>query len=261
MGSKLWRRVWPPASLFVVVVALWQAACALRLADPWVLPSPLQVAVTMHEEQGLLLKHLAATLQLALSGVGIAVATGVATAIVLHLLPLLRSAVSPFIIASQNVPLIALAPLLMIWFGFGLTPKLMLLTLVCFFPVAWSMLAGLGRAEPQLREYLAMIGASKWQILRRLEIPASLPFLFSGLKITITYSVTTAIVAEWLGADKGIGKYIILKFKGYQTSAVFGAVICTVALCLLLYGLAVLLEKRVLHWRPRNQPKRAGEGR
>jgi ABC-type nitrate/sulfonate/bicarbonate transport system permease component len=261
MGNKVWWRVWPPAVSFAAFLALWQASCAVFAIDPWTLPSPVRIAMRMKEESGLLMKHLAATLQLAASGVGIGLAAGVALAIMLHLLPVVRSAISPFVIASQNVPLIALGPLLMIWFGFGLEPKLILLTLVCFFPIAWSMLAGLGRAEPYLREYLAMIGASKWQILRRLEIPASLPFLFSGLKITVTYSVTSAIVAEWLGASKGIGYYLVLKFKGYDTSAVFAAVICIVTMCLVLYGIAVLLEKWVVYWRPQSQPLRPGEKR
>jgi ABC-type nitrate/sulfonate/bicarbonate transport system permease component len=159
---------------------------------------------------------------------------------------------SPILVLSQNVPIIALGPLLMIWFGFGLTPKLILLIIVCFFPIALSMLAGLGHAEPQLREYLGMIGASRWERMKRLEFPASLPYLFSGLKITVTYAVTSAVVAEWLGASKGIGYYLVLKFKGYDTSAVFGAIVCIVTLSLLLYGAAALLERLVIRWRPRS---------
>lgn len=260
MANKAaWRRVWPPSAAFVIFVALWQAACRYGKVDPWILPAPSAIAMRLKDDAGLLLGHLGATLRLAMSGLAIGVAAGVAVAVVLHVLPFVRSALSPFVIASQNVPLIALGPLLMIWFGFGLTPKLILLTLVCFFPVAWSMLAGLGRAEPHLREYLAMIGASRWDVLRRLELPASLPYLFSGLKITVTYSVTTAIVAEWLGASKGIGYYLVLKFKGYDTSAVFGAVICIVMLCLILYGMAALLERWVVQSRLRTRPVKGGE--
>ena len=163
-------------------------------------------------------------------------------------------------IASQNIPLIVMAPLLMIWFGFGLTPKLILLTLVGFFPVALSTLAGLGQAQPHLREYLAMIGATKWQTLRLLELPASLPYMFSGLKITVTYSVTTAIVAEWLGASHGIGYYLVLKFKGFDISAVFGSVICIIVLCLLLYSAAAALERLVIYWGPQRRSPMTGTG-
>ncbi|WP_276352570.1 ABC transporter permease [Cohnella caldifontis] len=250
MANKpAWRRAWPPAAALLLFLALWQAACAAFRIDPWTLPSPYDIALQMGEDAPLIGYHLAGTLGLAMSGVGLGLAAGVILAVALHLLPAVRSVVSPFVVASQNVPLIALGPLLMIWFGFGLTPKLILLTLVGFFPVAWSLLAGLGRAEPQLREYLAMIGASKWETLRRLEFPASLPYLFSGLKITVTYSVTTACVAEWLGASRGIGYYLVLKFKGFQIDAVFGAVICIVTLCLGLYGLAAWLERIAIYWR------------
>src|SRR5690606_7349188 len=118
----------------------------------WTLPAPADIVYRMATDAGLIWHHLTSTLGLAMAGVGIGLAAGVAVAIGLHLSPFARSVVSPFVIASQNVPLIALGPLLMIWFGFGLTPKLILLALVGFFPVAWSMLTGLGRAEPQLRE-------------------------------------------------------------------------------------------------------------
>jgi ABC-type nitrate/sulfonate/bicarbonate transport system permease component len=260
MASDTWRRVWPPALTLVAFAAAWQMSCLWFAIDPWILPSPWRIAVRMNEEAGMLAHHMAATLGLAMAGLGIGVAAGVLLAIALHLMPLVRSALSPFVIASQNVPLIALGPLLMIWFGFGATPKLILLTLVCFFPVAWSMLAGLGGAEPGLREYLSMIGASRWQVLRRLELPASLPYLFAGIKITVAYSVTTAMVAEWLGASKGIGYYLVLKFKGYDTPAVFGAIVCIVVLCLALYGLAVVLEKRIVYWKSASRSDgKAGE--
>jgi ABC-type nitrate/sulfonate/bicarbonate transport system permease component len=262
MGNKtVWGRVWPPAAALVVFLALWEACCRVFQIDPWTLPAPSEIAVRMQKDSALLYKHLAATLQLSMTGLGIGIAAGILLALVLHLVPAVRSVISPFVIASQNVPLIALGPLLMIWFGFGLTPKLILLTLVCFFPVSWSMLAGLGRAEPHLREYLSMIGASRWQVLRRLELPASVPYLFSGLKITVAYSVTTAIVAEWLGASKGIGYYIVLKSKGYDTAAVFGAVICIVILCLVLYGLVLWMEQIFVHKRLRMRPVKAGDAR
>jgi ABC-type nitrate/sulfonate/bicarbonate transport system permease component len=159
---------------------------------------------------------------------------------------------------AQNVPVIALGPLLIVWFGFGLTPKLILLVLVCYFPVAWSMMTGLGQAEPQLREYMAMIGAGRWETLLRLELPASLPYFFSGLKITAAYSISSAIVAEWLGGSEGIGHYLVLKEKGFDTPAVFAAIVCIVAGSLLFYGLAALLERLIIRWRP--EPQRRGGG-
>jgi ABC-type nitrate/sulfonate/bicarbonate transport system permease component len=252
MGTKALRSVLIPIATLIIFIALWQVSCYLFKIDRWILPDPWTIALRMAEDSAMLLKHLLSTLKLALMGIGLGLAVGIIVAMVLHSISFLRIAMSPLLVLSQNVPIIALGPLLMIWFGFGLTPKLILLIIVCFFPIALSMLVGLGQAEPQLREYLGMIGASRWERMKRLEFPASLPYLFSGLKITVTYAVSSAVVAEWLGASKGIGYYLVLKFKGYDTSAVFGAIVCIITLSLLLYGAAALLERLVIRWRPRS---------
>jgi ABC-type nitrate/sulfonate/bicarbonate transport system permease component len=258
MGNKTLRSVLISIATLIVFIALWQVSCIVFVMDRWILPDPWTIALRMAEDSALLWKHIQSTLKLTLMGVGLGLAVGIIVAIVLHSVPFLRMAISPLLVLSQNVPIIALGPLLIIWFGFGLTPKLILLIIVCFFPIALSMLAGLGHAEPQLREYLGMIGASRWERMKRLEFPASLTFLFSGLKITVTYAVTSAVVAEWLGASKGIGYYLVLKFKGYDTSAVFGAIVCIITLSLLLYGAVALLERLIIRWHPRSSDDWAG---
>jgi|CeladaMinimDraft_18_1061708.scaffolds.fasta_scaffold00392_7 ABC-type nitrate/sulfonate/bicarbonate transport system permease component len=246
MAGKRWRRVLPPVSAIAGVLLIWQALCAALDIPAWLLPDPWSIALHMAEEAELLFGHVAFTLGLALRGMLLGVAAGVICAFVFHALPAVRAAFSPLLVASQNIPLIALGPLLMIWFGVGILPKLILLVLVCFFPVAWSMLAGLGRSEPQLREYLAMIGASRVQTFFRLELPASLPYFFAGLKLTATYSFLTAMVAEWLGSGRGIGYFLVLQYKGFKTTGVFASIFCIVACSLVLYGLAVLAESWVL---------------
>ncbi|MFD2333105.1 ABC transporter permease [Cohnella sp. GCM10020058] len=249
MDSKLSRFLLPVGTL-VAVLALWQLSVALWNIKPFTLPSPLAIGERIWEQRDRLLAQSGSTLKLALKGIGLGIGLGVLSAIVFHLIPFVRAALSPIIIITQNIPLIALGPLLIIWFGFGLTPKLVLLALVCYFPIAWSMLAGLGQADAHLREYLAMIGASRLTVLRRLELPASLPYFFSGLKITATYSITAAIVAEWLGASEGIGYYLVLKSKGYDTTSVFAAIVSIVGMALAFYGIAALLERLVVRWRP-----------
>ncbi|RUS46462.1 ABC transporter permease [Cohnella sp. AR92] len=252
------RKALVPGGTLLALVLVWQASCSLFRIDAYVLPSPWTIASYMADNAARLWDQLWFTLRLALKGIGLGVAIGILAALLFHLIPGVRSALSPIIIITQNIPTIALGPLLIVWFGFGLLPKLILLALVCFFPVAWSMLAGLGQAAPHLREYLSMIGASRWEILRRLELPASLPSFFTGLKLTATYGVTAAIVAEWLGASEGIGHYIVLKSKGYDTTGVFAAIVCIVAMALAFYGLAVLLEKLVIRWRPAASNGRGG---
>ncbi|MFC5471935.1 ABC transporter permease [Cohnella suwonensis] len=253
MGNKTVRAVLLPVVALAVFVGLWQAICAAFEIKTFTLPAPSAIAVSMYDDSAILWKHALATAYLAFVGLALGVVIGIVIAIFLHFIPVLRDALSPLLVLSQNVPLIALGPLLMIWFGFGWTPKLILLVLVSFFPVALSMLVGLRQSEPQLREYLDMIGASRWETLIRLEFPGALTYFFSGLRIAATYVVSSALVAEWLGANKGIGYYLKLKSNGFDQPGVFGSIVCVVALSLLFYYAAVFAERLVIRWRPRKK--------
>ena len=253
MGNKTLRGLLLPITTLLAFIGIWQATCVIFEIKTFTLPSPWDIALNMYDDSSMLWKHAKATLYLAFIGLVLGLAIGIIMAIILHIVPLLRDAFAPLLVLSQNVPLIALGPLLMIWFGFGMTPKLILLVLVCFFPITLSILVGLGQAEPQLREYLGMIGASRWERFKRLEFPASLSYLFSGLRIAATYVVSSAIVAEWLGASKGIGYYLKLKSNGYDQSGVFSSIVCVVALSLLFYYTVVVAERLIIRWRPRPQ--------
>ncbi|XID95200.1 ABC transporter permease [Paenibacillaceae bacterium WGS1546] len=257
MGGKRIRNVALPVATMLLFAAVWQAACMLFGIEAYTLPAPLDIAAKMYVDSAALWGHARATLGLAAAGLAMGTTVGVAVAVFLHLVPALRLAFAPLLVLSQNVPLIALGPLLMIWFGFGLTPKFILLVLVCFFPVALSVLVGLGQAEPHLREYLAMIGASRWERLKRLEFPAALSYLFSGLRIAATYVVSSAIVAEWLAGNRGIGYYLKLKFNGFEQTAVFGSIVCIVALSFMFYYAVVVAERLVIRWKPRDDGKGA----
>lgn len=194
--------------------------------------------------------HTASTIRMTIVGFAIGTSIGVILSFILHLSPRLKSAVYPLLILSQNVPTIALAPLLMIWFKFGVLPKMIIITLVCFFPVAVATLDGLTRTDAVMVNYMRMIGASRRQLFLKLELPHALPSLFSGLKISATYSVMGAVIAEWLGSDKGIGVYMLLSKAGFRTDRVFVSIFVIVALSLLLFSLIVLLEKICVRWKP-----------
>jgi len=256
MASNRVRKLALPVGTIAVLLAVWQAVCALFDVPIYTLPAPSDIAVTLYEDSAMLWAHVRATFGLALAGLALGTAIGIAVGVLLHLIEPARLALAPMLVLSQNVPLIALGPLLMIWFGFGITPKLILLVLVCFFPVALSVMVGLGQAEPHLREYLLMIGASRWERLKRLDFPGSVSYLFSGLKIAATYVVSSAMVAEWLGADKGIGYYLKLKFSGFEQAAVFGSIVCVVSLSFLFYYAVVLLERLIVRWKPREKGER-----
>lgn len=255
MGNSL-RKGWPPLAVIAVFLALWQGAVALWDIPAYRLPGPVEVVreALRDDVRARLWSHTLATGARTLIGLALGALAGVLLSVLLHLVPGARRALSPMLILSQNIPVIVLGPLLVIWLGFGELPKIVLILLVCFFPVTLSMVTGLRQGDPKLHNYLAMIGASKWTVFMKLELPNSVPFLFSGLRIAAAYSVTSAIVAEWLGAKDGLGYYIKLAANGFETARVFAGTAIVVLFSLLLFVGVVLAERPFARW----QPKREG---
>ncbi|MBT2289953.1 ABC transporter permease [Paenibacillus albidus] len=246
-----WKQIWPPFVAVIFFLAVWQLAVSLFRIEAWILPSPSGIAREFTGNAAGIWTHTAATLRLTMIGFPIGTGVGLVVALLLHLLPWAKRAFYPLLILSQNVPSIALGPLLVIWFGFGLLPKIVLITLVCFFPVAVAAMGGLAQSDRVMMNYMKMAGASKWQIFTKLELPHSLPALFSGVKISATYAVMGAVVAEWIGADKGIGYYMLLQKSAYRTDRMFVAIVIIVLLSLVLFALIALLEKWLVRWKPR----------
>lgn len=250
--SSWWKSVWPPLTAVILFLAVWQIAVPLFHIEKWILPSPADITKEAIAQAASLTEHTWATVQLTLLGFFIGTGVGLLTAMLLHLVPFLKSALYPLLILSQNIPTIALAPLLMIWFGFGLLPKIIVITLVCFFPVAVSTMDGLTQTDRGMMNYMRMAGASKAQIFRKLEVPHALPSVFSGVKIAATYSVMGAVIAEWIGTDRGIGYYMMLQKSAYRTDRVFVAMAIIVLLSLVLFAMIALLEKILVRWRGAN---------
>lgn len=251
--SLLWSKVWPPLVAVLFFLALWQLSTSLFNIEDWILPAPSDIAREASAQSARLWEHTFATVKLTLGGFAIGTAVGLLIAFVLHRLSFLHSALYPLLILSQNVPTIALAPLLMIWFGFGLLPKFIVITLVCFFPVAVATMDGLKQADRTMMEYMRMIGATKGQIFTKLELPHALPSMFSGIRIAATYSVMGAVIAEWVGSDKGIGYYMMLQKASYRTDRMFLSISIIVILSLLMHTAIVLLEKGLVRWNPRQE--------
>ncbi|MBL7253145.1 ABC transporter permease [Paractinoplanes lichenicola] len=245
------RRWLAPGAAVVLLIAGWQAFTTLSGTDAWLLPSPADALAAGREDRAALLTNTAATAKLALAGLGAAVVIGLALAVVLHLVPLLGSALYPLLVVSQNIPTVALAPLLVVWLGFGMLPKVVVIVLVCFFPLTVATLDGLRRSDPVIADYLLMSGASRGQLFRKLELPAALPPMFSGLKIAATYSVVGAIIAEWMGADQGLGKYMIVAKSAFRADKIFVAIAVTVVLSLTVLGVVLLLERVMVKGRGR----------
>lgn len=250
-----WKGIWPPLGAVVLLLLLWQGATAVFHIQDWILPSPAKIAQQAQQHIDSLLGHTWATLQLTLSGFSIGAATGLLVAGILHYVPFLQRALYPLLILSQNIPIIALGPLLIIWFGFGLLSKLIVIVLVCFFPITVAALGGLAGTDRTMLNYMQMIGASRSQIFWKLELPYSLPAMFSGLKIAGTYSIMGAIIAEWISSSEGLGYYMLLQQSAFRTDRMFVAIMIVVALSLVMFSIIVLLEKWCVRWQ---QPRREG---
>lgn len=244
------RSLWPPIVLAVILIAAWQFAAGWQDIPDWILPKPTQIVQAGAADLARVWMHTIATTEVAMAGFVLGVLCGIALAVLLHALPMFRSSLYPLIILSQNIPIIALAPLLIIWFGFGVLPKILIVILVCFFPVVVATMDGFAQTDREMLNYMLMIGAGRMQIFRKLEFPHALPSIFSGLKISATYSITGAVVAEWLGSNKGLGEFMQLSAANFRTDRVFVAIVVIVILSLLLFGLILLMERMLIRWKP-----------
>lgn len=231
------------------LLSIWELIVRFADVPHWLLPAPSAILKEGFQSYDTFLPHALATVQLAILGLAIGILCGLTVAVILHRFTFIRELFYPILIMSQNVPVLVLAPLLIIWFGFGLLPKLIIICLVCFFPIVISAMDGFRQTSPELRYYFEMIGATKAQTFWKLEWPYAYPAIFSGIKIAATYSVMGAVIAEWLGAKKGIGVYMTLAQSSFRTDRVFVAIFAIVFLSLLLFSVIRLIEKLVVKGR------------
>jgi ABC-type nitrate/sulfonate/bicarbonate transport system permease component len=238
-----------PWTTVVIFIALWEAVSRLGIVPPFALPAPSQVARTLVQEFEALLPHVAITTAATLSGLGIAFLVAVILAFAMAVLPLVRAAVYPLLVVSQTVPLIALAPLFVIWFGFGILPKVLVVGLVCFFPIVVSLMEGISSVDRDTENLLRSMGAGRRQVFFRAYVPASIPHLFGGLRIAATYSVMGAVIGEWLGGTQGLGVYMVRAQKAFALDRVFAAIAVVVVLSLLVFGTIVGAQRLASPWR------------
>ncbi len=234
--------------LLVALLALWELIARANLSLAQVLPSPGAVAQALALNWSTIYDNTIPTLLETVLGLLVATILGLLLAVLLDLSSWSRRAIYPLLITTQTIPIVALAPLLLIWFGFDIGPKVIVVTLYCFFPIAVATADGLASAEPDLLKLLKSMGATRWQILWLVRLPGAMPSFFSGLRIAATYSVTGAIVGEFVGARKGLGIYMILSSNSHAIPVVFAAIFITAVLSLALFGLVSLVERLALPW-------------
>ncbi|MGI6380478.1 MAG: ABC transporter permease [Anaerolineae bacterium] len=255
-GRELLAAYGPAASLVLALVVLWQLAVQIWQIQPWLLPSPLAILVAGWDARGLLADHVLQTGLETLLGFGLALAVGVGLALALDASAWIRKALYPLLVVSQTVPVVAIAPLLIIWFGYGIWPKVLVVGLVCFFPIVVSTLDGLRSADPDLIALVRTMGASPGQVFAKVRWPGALPGLFSGIKIGITYSVVGAIIGEWVGASRGLGVFMIRATNAFRTDWVFASILVVALLSLALFAIVQATERVVLRWYYAVRPER-----
>jgi ABC-type nitrate/sulfonate/bicarbonate transport system permease component len=250
-----WRSklAWPLALLGLMLL-LWEAVVRLFDLPRYILPAPSLVLATLWEKWPVFALHGAVTLQEVAGGAALGMVVGVALALLMFFFGPLEKALYPLLIASQNVPVFAIAPLLVVWFGYGYWPKVLMAAIIVFFPITVSALDGLKRTDPDQLRLFQTLGATPAQTLWKLRVPASLPALFSGLKIGAIYSTIGAVIGEWVGAGSGLGYLMLSANAQLRVAEVFGAIFCLVPVGLAMLGAVVLAERWLTPWRRLHAP-------
>ncbi len=239
----------PSLLLLVILLAGWEVWCRLGGLSPLVLPAPSSVLATLWSEiaTGRLWPHLAMTAAEMALGLGIGAVVGLGVGILLAEFPALSRLLRPYVLASQLVPKLALGPLFIIWFGFGMTPTVVITALICFFPLMENTLTGISEVDASRRELFRMLGAGRLQTLLRLKLPSALPVIMAGLRVAVVLALVGAVVGEFIGGRVGLGASIIAAQSVMDSSLIFALFIVITALGMLLYEAVRLIERRVLH--------------
>lgn len=244
------RTAWvAPVATVAGVLALWQAVCSLGFVPSFLLPSPVQVAQAVAGDIDLLMAHAGVTLAEALAGLALGVAFGFSIALCMDRFRVVNAALSPLVTVSQTIPTVAIAPLLVLWLGYGMEPKVLLVALTTFFPITVSLAQGFRSVDSDAIDLMRVMGASWWQTFWLVKVPAAAGSFFGGLRISATYAVVGAVVAEWLGGFEGLGVYMTRVRKSYSYDQMFAAILVISALSLVLMGAVGLLERACMPWR------------
>ncbi|MDQ2093601.1 ABC transporter permease [Rhodalgimonas zhirmunskyi] len=242
------RYLFPALVLLTAFLATWEGYVALSDASPLVLPAPSDVLNGLWVERHAIARHTSATLGVAVVGFSLSVVFAFVVSVILHFSGWLRRGMMPLLVASQTVPIVALAPLMVLWFGFGLLPKVLLVILVTFFPMVVSLTTGYASLPRAFRDQLVSMGATRWMVFRRATLPSARAQFFSGLRISATYAIVATIFAEYAGARRGLGIYILAAKNNFRADLVLSAVLVsaclTLALLAAIYGIERMTSRR-----------------
>ena len=249
------KRNIPSITAVAALLLLWQLICMLRWIPPYMLPSPMQVLQAFADELPLLWENSLITLQEAFIGLLLGVSVGFLSAVLMDAFEILYQAFYPLLIITQTIPSVAIAPLLVLWFGYEMTPKIVLIVISTFFPVTVGLLDGFRSADKDAIGLLRSMGANRLQVFCYIKLPSALPQLFSGLRIAAAYSVVGAVISEWLGGFGGLGVYMTRVKKAFAFDKMFAVIFLISAISLALMALVELAEKKCMPYRHLDKKK------
>lgn len=238
----------PSILAIIAFLLIWQGLVMVLQVEAWLLPAPSQIMATLFRQRDLLFYHTTQTVIEVLWGLCLGTVVGVILAVAMEWSLLFRKIFRPFILMSQSIPFITLAPLLIIWLGFGLMPKIVLIALAYFLPVTINLYDGFAAVNVQQIKLLRAMHASKWQIFRLVKIPSALPYFFSGFRLAGAYVIGVAVVSEWIGADRGLGIFLVRAAKSYLTDSVFAIIFVVTFLSVALVFAIDKLTQVVIPW-------------
>ena len=240
----------PAIALVAAILVAWEAYVRVASVEPVVLPAPSRIAGALWDFRDDAARHALPTIIETVVGFLLAVVLAVAAAVAMDRTPLIRRAVEPILVTSQTIPVVAVAPLFLLWFGFGLLPKVLIVVVVTFFPIVVALLDGFGSTSRDASDLLRSYGATDGQAFRKLRWPSALPQFFTGLRIAVVYAVIGAVFGEYVGAREGLGIWMQLSQHTFRTDLVFGAIVLTSAISLVLYWVVGLVRRATIPWAP-----------
>jgi putative hydroxymethylpyrimidine transport system permease protein len=251
-----WSRFWKAYGLAILfslaMLGIWEFWVWFFHVPKYLLASPSGVVIALREDWSrYLLPNIWPTLDEVLIGFAISVVAGVGLAVLLHLFTPLRRAVYPILIGSQTIPIVVLAPILVILFGYGTLPKVVIVALICFFPIVVNGLDGLRLVDDDFIHMMRTLDASRWAIFRKVEFPGALPSIFSGMRVAATFAAIGAVFGEWAGANSGLGYLIQASTPNLQTARIFACILILTLIAMALFGLVSLLERLLCPWASR----------
>jgi ABC-type nitrate/sulfonate/bicarbonate transport system permease component len=242
------RRFGPALGLVAILLGAWELYARASGVSPFVLPAPTQVLGALWDFRAEAMRHAVPTMLETVVGFSLSIAGATAVAVALDRVAWARRAVEPLLVGSQTIPIVAIAPLIVVWFGFGLLPKVLVVVLVTFFPISIALLDGFASTSAEATELMRSLGASAGETFRKVRWPSGLPAFFTGLRISATYAVVAAVIGEYVGATDGLGIWIQLSQRSFRTDLVFAAILLTAVLSVGLYGMVVLAERATIPW-------------